>query len=78
MAWYNMPVSAMHLWHKSVDVKKQYIKRKSIGLLGYVHSDYKSLIRSLPQVTGEVPYQGPVTRSFDVFFEKRLNKPINA
>ena len=28
-------------------------------------------------VTGEVPAQRPVTRSFDVFFDLRLNKPLN-
>ena len=28
-------------------------------------------------VTGEFPAQRPVTRSFDVFFDMRLNKPLN-
>ena len=28
------------------------------------------------QVTGEFPSQRPVTRSFDVFFDLRLNKPL--
>ena len=28
-------------------------------------------------VTGEFPTQGPVTRSFDVFFDLRLNKHLN-
>ena len=27
-------------------------------------------------VTGEFPSQMPVTRSFDVFFDLRLNKPL--
>ena len=27
-------------------------------------------------VTGEFPAQRPVTRSFDVFFDLRLNKPL--
>ena len=27
-------------------------------------------------VTGEFPSQRPVTRSFDVFFDLRLNKPL--
>ena len=28
-------------------------------------------------VTGEIPLQRPVTRSFDVFFDLRLNKPLS-
>ena len=28
-------------------------------------------------VTGEFPTQKPVTRSFDVFFDLRLNKQLN-
>ena len=28
-------------------------------------------------VTGEFPSQRPVTRSFDVFFDLRLNKPLS-
>ena len=28
-------------------------------------------------VTGEVPAQRPVTRSFDVFFDLRLNKQLS-
>ena len=28
-------------------------------------------------VTGELPAQRPVTRSFDVFFDLRLNKRLN-
>ena len=28
-------------------------------------------------VTGEFPAQRPVTRSFDVFFDLRLNKPLS-
>ena len=28
-------------------------------------------------VTGEFPAQGPVTRSFDVFFDLRLNKRLS-
>ena len=28
-------------------------------------------------VTGEFPAQRPVTRSFDVFFDPRLNKQLN-
>ena len=29
------------------------------------------------QVTGEFPAQGPVMRSFDVFFDLRLNKRLS-
>ena len=32
---------------------------------------------ALAQVTGEYPSQGPVTRSFDVLFDLRLNKRLN-
>ena len=28
-------------------------------------------------VTGEIPAQSPVTRSFDVFFDLRLNKRLS-
>ena len=28
-------------------------------------------------LTGEFPAQMPVTRSFDVFFDLRLNKPLS-
>ena len=33
-------------------------------------------VGNLP-VTGELPAQRPVTRSFDVFFDPRLNKQMN-
>ena len=38
---------------------------------------YWPFVRSNSPVTGEFPAQGPVTRSFDVFFDLRLTKRLS-
>ena len=38
---------------------------------------YWPFVRGILPVTGEFPSQWPVTRSFDVFFDLRLNKRLN-
>ena len=38
---------------------------------------WKLLLRNCPFVRGEFPTQRPVTRSFDVFFDLRLNKRLS-
>ena len=38
---------------------------------------YWPFVRGNSPVLGEFPAQRPVTRSFDVFFDRRLNKPLS-
>ena len=40
-------------------------------------SSNRSIFRVTGPVTGEFPSQRPATRSFDVFFDLRLNKPLS-
>ena len=37
---------------------------------------YWPFVRGIQRVTGEFPSQRPVTRSFDIFFDPRLNKRL--
>ena len=40
-------------------------------------SAFRALYTGNSPVTGEFPAQRPVTRSFDIFFDLRLNKPLS-
>ena len=54
--------------------------RHCIRTCRWFHDDvikWKYFLRYWPFVTGEFPSQRPVTRSFDVLFDLRLNKRLN-
>ena len=48
------------------------------GVIKWKHFPrYWPFVRGIYRVTGEFPAQRPVTRSFDVFFDLRLNKRLS-
>ena len=64
--------------------KKRNYRLQNIGYFvsGWVSfpiflGEYKVSLHSLVSVTGEFPAQRPVTRSFDVFCDLRLNKQLS-
>ena len=53
---------------------------ESVDILIRTHGHFSALLAlwaGNSAVTGEFPAQRPVTRSFDVFFELRLNKRLS-
>ena len=78
----------LHKWHDDVMTKIAFrITGIFRGIRQPVDSPHKGMMTSsngsifrvtghLSPVTGEFPAQRPVTRSFDVFFDLRLNKRL--
>ena len=58
--------------HPGANITNQQRITSSIGNIFRV-----TLCEEIPSVTGEFPSQRPVTQSFDVFFDLRLNKRLS-
>ena len=82
MVWNDWQFYITHYLHRANDFMRKYIIPKSFGIPWWRHqmeafSALLALCAGNSPVTGEFPSQRPVTRSFDVFFDLRLNKQLS-